>query len=149
MINQVLAYLGAVFILFLGSAHLIHTKRVVVNFGDISKDNRHVIMMAWITEGMALIFIGALVVTVTFVDAASLVTRAVYWLTFLGLNVLSVVSLFTKFRVSFLPFKLYPVIFTGASILILLGALLKDSSNHQFDSYLISLFEKLISPIAA
>jgi len=35
-----------------------------------------------------------------------------------------VVSLFTGFKVDFILFKLCPVIFTGASILILLGILL-------------------------
>jgi hypothetical protein len=38
------------------------------------------------------------------------------------LNTLSVISLLTGFKVSFLPFKLCPVIFTTASILILLGS---------------------------
>ena len=139
MINQIFAYLGAAFVLFFGIAHLIPTKRVVVNFGDISKENRHVIMMAWIAEGMALIFIAVLVATATFVDAGSAVTRAVYWLAFIGLNVLSVLSLFTKFRVNFLPFKFYPALFTGASILILLAVLLKDPTPPGFKDHLIAL----------
>lgn len=121
MINQVLAYIGAAFVAFWGIAHLFPTKGVVAGFGDISDDNRNIITMEWIVEGVALIFIGTLVATVTFVDVVSPVTRAVYWLAFIGLNVLSVVSFFTGFKVSFIPFKLCPVIFTTASILILLG----------------------------
>jgi len=124
MINQILAYIGAGFVAFWGIAHLFPTKNVVADFGDISEDNRHIITMEWIVEGVALIFIGALVAMVTIVDPASSVTRAVYWLAVIGLNVLSVVSLFTGFKVNFIPFKLCPVIFTGASILFLLGALL-------------------------
>ena len=57
-------------------------------------------------------------------DAASPVTRAVYMLSVVGLNVLSIVSLFTGVKVNFIMFKLCPVIFTGSSILILLGILL-------------------------
>ena len=124
MINQVLAYIGAGFVAFWGIAHLFPTKNVVADFGDISEDNRNIITMEWIVEGVALIFIGALVATVTVVDATSPVTRAVYWLAVVGLNALSVVSLFTGFKVDFIPFKLCPVIFTGASVLILLGVLL-------------------------
>jgi hypothetical protein len=124
MINQILAYIGAGFVAFWGIAHLFPTKGVVAGFGDISEDNRNIITMEWIVEGVALIFIGALVATVTVVDAASPVTRAVYWLAVIGLNALSVVSLFTGFKVNFIPFKLCPVIFTGASVLILLGILL-------------------------
>ena len=124
MVNQILAYIGAGFTTLWGVAHLFPTKGVVADFGDISENNRNIITMEWIVEGVALIFIGALVATVTFVDAASPVTNAVYWLAVVGLNVLSVVSLFTGFKVNFIPFKLCPVIFTGASILILLGILL-------------------------
>jgi hypothetical protein len=121
MINQVLAYLGSAFIAFWGISHLFPTKNVVAGFGAISSDNRNIITMEWIVEGVALVFIGALVALVTVVDASSQVSRAVYWLVFIGLNVLSVVSLFTGSKVKFLPFKLCPVIFTTASILILLG----------------------------
>lgn len=121
MVNQVLVYLGAAFVAFWGVAHLFPTKNVVAGFGDISADNRNIITMEWIVEGVALIFIGSLVALVTLVDAVSPVSRAVYWLGFIGLNALSVVSLLTGFKVNFLPFKLCPVIFTTGSILILLG----------------------------
>ena len=121
MINQILAYVGAAFLVFWGVAHLFPTKNIFADFGDISEDNRNIITMEWIIEGVALIFIGAVIATVTFVDAASPVTRAVYWLAFIGLNTLSMVSIFTGFKVNFVPFKLCPVIFTGASILILLA----------------------------
>ena len=124
MVNQILAYIGAGFVAFWGIAHLFPTKNIVADFGEISDDNRNIITMEWIGEGVTLIFIGALVATVTAVDAASPVTRAVYWLAVIGLNVLSVVSLFTGVKVNFITFKLCPVIFTGASILILLGILL-------------------------
>ena len=121
MINQVLAYIGAAFVTLWGIAHLFPTRGVVAGFGDISTDNRYIITMEWIVEGVALIFIGAVVAAVTIVDAASPVTRAVYGLAVIGLNVLSAVSLLTGFKVGFLPFKLCPFIFTTASILILLG----------------------------
>jgi hypothetical protein len=41
------------------------------------------------------------------------------------LNILSVISLFTGFKVNFLPYRLCPLIFTGSAILILLGAYLQ------------------------
>ena len=124
MANQILAYIGAGFVSLWGISHLFPTKNVVEGFGEISEDNRNIIRMEWIIEGVALIFIGALVATVTVVDPTSPVTRAVYWLAVIGLNVLSLVSLATGFKVNFIPFKLCPVIFTGSSILILLGNLL-------------------------
>lgn len=119
--NTVLLYIGAVLPLFWGIAHLFPTKNVVRDFGEISLDNRRIITMEWIVEGAALIFIGILVAAVTTVDASSGISRIVYWLCFLMLNALSGISLFTGFKVNFLPFKLCPVIFTTSSLVILAG----------------------------
>ena len=121
MINQVLLYAGSAVVLFWGVAHLFPTKSVVRGFGGISRDNKRIITMEWIIEGVSLIFIAAVVIIVTFIDRSAAVSKAVYWLCFITLNVLSVVSLMTGFKIKFLPFKLCPVIFTTTSILILLG----------------------------
>ncbi len=124
MVNQILLYLGACFTCAWGIAHLFATKSVVQGFGEISPDNKRIITMEWIVEGVSLIFIGVFVAAVTMVDYGSAVSKVIYGLCFVELNALSIVSLFTGFRVNFLPFKLCPVIFTGSSILILLGSLL-------------------------
>lgn len=123
VISQFFLYLGAFFTMAWGAAHLFATRSVVKGFGGISQDNRQIITMEWIVEGVCLIFIGLLVAAVTTVDRTSTVSRAVYWIAFAELNVLSIVSLFTGFKVNFLPFKLCPVIFTTASLLILSGRL--------------------------
>jgi hypothetical protein len=78
--------------------------------------------MEWVIEGVSLIFIGAIVALVTFVDYASPVSKSIYWAVFAMLNALSVISLLTGFKISFIPFKLCPVIFTISSILILAGS---------------------------
>ncbi len=122
MIGTILIYTGAFFALGWGIAHLFPTRTVVRSFGEISEDNRRIITMEWITEGVALIFIGVLIAIVTSVDRDNLVSRAVYWTTFCALNILSVVSLFTGFRISFIPYKLCPFIFTGSSILVIAGS---------------------------
>ena len=132
--NQALLYIGALLSLGWGVAHLIATRPVVMGFGDISEDNRRIITMEWMAEGVALIFIGVLVALVTYLSPATglaalvnylegitAVSRAVLLVSFVVLNVLSAISLFTGFRIKFLPFRLCPVILTSASILILLG----------------------------
>ena len=108
-----------------GIAHLFPTKSVVAGFGEISTDNKHIIAMEWILEGVALIWIGVVVATVTAVDAASGVSRSVYVVAAIGLLVFATVSLFTGFRVRFLPFRLCPFIFTASAALILLGGVLR------------------------
>lgn len=121
MIHLILLYIGSALPFFWGVSHLFPTRSVVAGFGDISPDNKRIITMEWIIEGVALMFIGILVAGVTFIDPAGFVSRAVYWICIVTLIALSVVSLFTGFKISFLPFKLCPVIFTTASVLILLG----------------------------
>jgi hypothetical protein len=122
MTNQVLLYLGSSFLFFWGAAHLLPTRSVVKGFGDISPDNKRIITMEWIIEGLALMFIAAVVASVTYFDHVSAISRTVYWLSFVMLNTLSGVSLFTGFKVNFLPYKLCPLIFTTASILIVTGS---------------------------
>ncbi len=123
MLAQVLLYLGSAFLLFWGIAHLVPTRNVVKGFGDISLDNQRIITMEWIVEGACLIFISAVVSMATFADYTNPISKLVYWISFLMLNVLSVISLFTGFKVKFLPFRLCPVIFTTASLLIVVGSL--------------------------
>ena len=124
MVNLVFFYLGAFFTVAWGITHLFPTKNVVKDFGEISDDNRHIITMEWIVEGVALIFIGVLVATVTMMDPGNAVSVAVYRLSSLALVVLAIISLFTGFKVNFLPFKLCPVIFTASAVLISLGVYL-------------------------
>ena len=124
MQNHMLLYIGSVLTIIWGIAHLFPTKSVVQGFSDISIDNRRIITMEWITEGVALIFIGALVGAVTVVDPNHEVSTAVYTISVIGLVVLAVVSLFTGFRISFLPFRLCPFIFTLSAALIYFGGLL-------------------------
>ena len=124
MMRQPLLYLGAALPLFWGIAHLFPTKDVINGFGDISADNRRIITMEWINEGAALIFVGILIATVTFIDSTAPASRVVYLLSFLFLNALSVISLKTGAKIDFLPFRLCPLIFTGSSVLLLFGNLI-------------------------
>lgn len=124
MLNLVLLYIGAALTAMWGISHLFPTASVVKGFGEISADNRNIITMEWINEGATLIFISILVAVVTFVDPLSSVSWAVYLIAIIGLIALSVISLFTGFKVNFLPFKLCPVIFTTSAVLIAIGGLL-------------------------
>ena len=121
MPNQLLLYIGAALPIIWGAAHLFPTASVIKGFGDISTDNKKIIAMEWITEGVALIFIGVIVAGVTIIDAASKVSEFIYISSAAVLIVLAVVSLFTGFKVRFLPFKLCPLLFTLSAVLILIG----------------------------
>ena len=124
MANQVFLYLGSALPIFWGIAHLFPTKSVVESFGDISLENKRIITMEWIVEGVSLFFMGLLVATVTFIDPISAVSRAVYLISSIGLLTLAIVSIFTGFRVNFIPYKLCPLIFSVSSVLIIAGGIL-------------------------
>ena len=121
MPNQLLLYIGAAITLLWGVAHLFPTASVVKGFGDITADNKNIITMEWIIEGVALIFIGVIVAGVTFIGADNSVSEFIYLASAAVLIVLAVVSLFTGFKVNFLPFKRCPFLFTLSAVLILLG----------------------------
>ena len=67
MPDQLLLYIGAAIPFFWGTSHLFPTANVVKGFEDISIDNKNIITMEWIIEGVALIFIGTIVAGVTFI----------------------------------------------------------------------------------
>ena len=122
--SAVLLYISSFFLVFWGIAHLFPTKNVIREFGEITADNKRILAMEWINEGATLVFLGILVLTLTLADPAHSVSRLVFICVFGFLNVLSAISLFTGFRVNFLAYKVCPVIFTGSSILILLGGII-------------------------
>jgi len=123
-VDLILLYIGSGLTVIWGIAHLFPTKSVVTGFGEVTIDNKRIIMMEWINEGLALIFIGVLVATVTFIDPSDVVSTAVYSVSVMMLMAMAVLSLFTGFKIRFLPFKLCPFIFTASAVLISIGGLI-------------------------
>ena len=121
--NLIFLYLGSALTIIWGVAHLFPTKSVVKNFGDISIDNKNIITMEWIIEGVFLIFIGVLSAGLTYLNHPGIISNYVFILSAVFLLILAIISLFTGFRVNFLPYKLCPLIFSLSAILILLGSL--------------------------
>ena len=105
-----------------GVAHLVATQGVVAGFGELTADNRRIITMEWIVEGVALFSTAAFVAAATAIDSQATVSSAVYAVAMTTLLALALVSLFTGFRVAFLPFRLCPLIFTLSAVLIGVGA---------------------------
>jgi len=111
VLNVILLYLGSVIIMLWGIAHLIPTGAIVKGFGDISRDNRLIITMDWIAEGLTLCFIGLLILSATmFAGPASTGVKIVYRLCFGVLVVLAVLSFFTGARTSVVPMKICPFV---------------------------------------
>lgn len=118
---EFLIYVGAAIPFFWGIAHLFPTKSIVRGFGPISADNRNIVAMGWMIEGVTLLFIGALVAIVTAIEPRSTIATSVYITSSVCLVVFAVISLLTGFKIDFLPFRLCPLIFTSSALLIILG----------------------------
>ena len=116
-----LLYLGSAIPVVWGVAHLIPTKNVVAGFGDISEDNRNIIAMEWVVEGVSLISIGVMIALVTYVDAESAASSVVYAVSTVGLLSLAGVAFFTGYNIKFLPFRMCPFVLLFSAMLIALG----------------------------
>ena len=112
MVNTILLYIGSIILCLWGISHLIATKGVIKGFGRISLDNKRIITMEWIMEGVSFLFIGILVILVTIYSKSPLV----YIASAAILIIIAIVSAFTGARVKFLPYQLCPFVLTTVSI---------------------------------
>ena len=125
MLNQILLYVGSGVIFLWGVGHIMPTPSVVKDFGEISKDNKLIITMEWIAEGLTLCFIGILVALVTiFGGLENEVTHFVIRASAVMLVVLAFVSSATGARTSITPMRLCPRVKAGVALLFVLGAVL-------------------------
>ncbi len=126
MKGKILFTISGVLSILWGIAHLFATNSVVSGFSGVSVDNRRIILMEWVNEGLTLVFIGLLVIIITFIKSADVkVKKGVYLLSFVMLLSMAVLSLFTGFRIDHIAFRLCPIIFSLSALLILIGVLKK------------------------
>ena len=126
MFRKWLIISGGLLSIIWGISHISAVSSIVKGFGDITIDNKRVLLMEWINEGLTLIFIGSLSIIVTiFKSETDKAIKSVYITTSIMLYSMAVLSLFTGFNIDFIPYKLCPVIFSISGTLILQGAFKK------------------------
>ena len=107
MLNEILLYVGSGLIILWGVAHLIPTKAIVAGFGSISEDNKRIITMESIAEGITLCFIGALVLLVTSLAGTQNQTAYIVYLACaVMLIVMAVLTAVTGARTAILPYTI-------------------------------------------
>lgn len=120
-----LVYLAGAALILWGAAHIAPTTSVANSFGDISADNRRILVMEWIAEGVTHISIGALVIIVAAVDgSANPTAELVYRVLAAVLIALAALTAFTGARTPVTWFKVCPFILTGAAALLLAASAL-------------------------
>jgi hypothetical protein len=124
MAQSIFLYTGSILILLWGIAHLFALKPVVKGFGELSRDNRLILTMEWLVEGLIFCFIGVLVLLITALTGSQQTTNKIVYLSSAAiLLIFSVLSLFTGARTKEIPFKICPVIKTITTILFIIGSL--------------------------
>lgn len=125
MIDEIMLYTGSAVITLWGIAHMVPTKSIVMGFGAISTQNRRIITMEWVGEGLTLCFVGLLVLSITILTGPEiLAAKIIYRAAALMLVVLAALSTATGARTSIVPMKICPFVKTGCAILFFLGSVL-------------------------
>jgi hypothetical protein len=123
--NEMLLYIGSGVIILWGIAHLIPTKSIVSGFGKISEDNRKILTMETIAEGITLCFLGVLVLLVTLLAGyEAKAANIVYLASAVMLLVMALLTALTGARTVLLPYKICPVVKTIVAVLFILGSVL-------------------------
>jgi hypothetical protein len=125
MLSTILLYIGSVAVILWGMAHIAPTKPVVKGFGKISQENKRIITMEWVAEGLTLCFIGVLVLLVTILgESSNPVSIIVYRVSALMLIIMAAWTLLTGARTAIVPIKICPIVKTTIAILFFLGSVL-------------------------
>lgn len=108
---EVLVYLGAAVIFVWGVGHLVPTRSIVAGFGAVSDENRRIITMEWIAEGVTLCFLGTLAALVVMIGGheralGNVVLRAIAAMLF----VMAGLTAATGARTSIGPIKACPIV---------------------------------------
>lgn len=123
VMSYVMVSIGSVVIFLWGIGHLIPTRSVVAGFGVLSEDNKRIITMEWIAEGLTLCFIGFLVLLVTlYAGPRNLVSVIVYRAAAWMLVLMAGLTFVTGARTSIAPIKICPLVKSIVAILFFLGS---------------------------
>ena len=66
MLGLILRVVGCVVLLLWGLIHIVPVRSILRGFGHLSAENRRIVVMTWVNEGLSLCFIGALVGLITY-----------------------------------------------------------------------------------
>jgi len=123
--GTILVYSGSIIILIWGAAHLFPTRNIVRGFGSISDDNRRILTMEWLAEGVAMIYMGILTILVTAIAGrVAAASTVVYLATASALVVMAILGWLTYARTPIIPMKLCPWIQSLSALLLFAGVCL-------------------------
>ena len=125
MTDETLVYIGSAIIIAWGVAHIAATGPMVKGFGEITSDNRKILIMEIVAEGLALVFLGVLPLVFTILSGPQGKPADIVYISCAAmLLVMAVLTMFTGALTSQIPFKICPVIKIAVAVLFILGSVL-------------------------
>ncbi len=121
--EEVPAYVAGGLVGLWGVAQAIPTRAVVAGFGEISADNRRVLVQEWLVEAVTMWSFAALVIVVTAAGGGTSATDWTYRVTAGALFALAVPTALTGARTRVVWFKICPVLLTSSAVLLLAASL--------------------------
>ncbi len=123
--DAILIYIGSVVIVGWGIAHIVPTRAIVRGFEPLTKDNRQIITMEWVAEGLTFIFIGGLAIALTLAEGPdSGGSKIVYRASAIMLLIMAQWSSMTGARTSIVPMKICPYVKSFVALLFVIGSVL-------------------------
>ena len=121
--GAVLANVASAVLVVWGIAHLAPTRRVAKSFGELTGDNRRILVMEWIAEGITHISLGVLVALVTIVEGlGDPATPLVYRVVAAVLAVMAALTAATGARTPVIWFRVCPFVLSGAAALLVVAS---------------------------
>ena len=119
---DIAAYAGGTIALLWGIAHVVPVRSIVRSFEPLTDDNRRILTMEWVAEGLALAFLGLLILAVTAAGGrAQPAGRLALGLSAGALVVMAVWTRLTGARTSIVPVRICPYVKTAAAALVAAG----------------------------
>ena len=123
--SALLAWLAGIVVAGWGVMHIMPSKKVVAGYEPLTDENRWILLMEWVAEGIAYIFVGVLLAAATVRGAhGNEVTVTVYAVSAGMLVVMAVWTVLTGARASNVMFKICPVVLTSAAAMLLAAIVL-------------------------
>lgn len=120
--NVIAVYAGSIIIIIWGIAHIFPTAAIVKGFGEISTDNKRILVMEWVGAGLWMIFIGTLCLLITaLLYGRDNAAQVVYVAASAMLLISAALGFFTGFRTAIIPIKLCPFVQIICALLLICG----------------------------
>ena len=122
--HAALGYLASAILIGWGTAHLAPTRAVTTSFGDITRDNRRILTMEWIAEGITHISLGTLIVLTTAIDGVGdPATHLAYRFVAAVLLLLAALTALTGSRTPVAWFRVCPFVLSAAAALLVVASI--------------------------